>query len=89
MYASAGPKAALKLKSLITEDIYSDTRQYFEDEDVFTGLKLMVENFRAVLQDSYSITPDFPLWPIVQMSIGAMFVLVCFCSMYLCRKLFS
>eukprot|EP00057_Strongylocentrotus_purpuratus_P015414 XP_011669888.1 PREDICTED: uncharacterized protein LOC105440947 [Strongylocentrotus purpuratus] len=89
VYASTGPKAALKLKSLITEDIYSDTRQYFEDEDVFTGLKLMVESFRAVLQDSYSITPDFPLWPIVQMSIGAMFVLVCFCSMYLCRKLFS
>ncbi|XP_041483240.1 uncharacterized protein LOC121430037 [Lytechinus variegatus] len=89
VYASAGPAAALKLKLLIMEDIYSDTRQYFQDEDVFTGLKVMVESFRSVLQDSYSISPDFPVWPIVQMGIGALFVLICFCSMYLCRKLFS
>ncbi|XP_071495934.1 uncharacterized protein [Diadema antillarum] len=89
VYASVGPTAALKLKSLIVNDIYSDSRQFFDNGEFCTGLSYMLESFREAFEATYEVTPDFPVWPVVQMAIGALFVLTCFCSMYLCRKLYS
>ncbi|XP_038050792.1 uncharacterized protein LOC119723947 [Patiria miniata] len=87
--ASIGDTAAKKLTPRVLKDILSDTSDYFQNENFAAGLLEMIDRMRAAFENDYVVTPSFPVWTVVQMAMAALCVLICFFSMYICRRLYS
>ncbi|XP_022098006.1 uncharacterized protein LOC110983231 [Acanthaster planci] len=87
--ASVGDTAARKLTARVMADIFSDTSDNFQNGNFSEGLLEIIERMRAAFRNDYVITPSFPVWTVVQMAMATLFVLICFFSMYICRKLYS
>ncbi|XP_071798995.1 uncharacterized protein [Asterias amurensis] len=86
---SIGDNAAKMLSADVMKDILSDTNEYFQKENFSDGLLEFIGLMKLAFDNDYKLIPPFPVWTVVQMAMAALFVLICFFSMYICRKLYS
>ncbi|XP_033121793.1 uncharacterized protein LOC117120821 [Anneissia japonica] len=85
---SVGKIAARKITEEVISDVYQKTIDRFS-ESYKDGLLAMLNRYEQALSDGYSLAVIIPVWTIVQMLGGALFVLCCFCSMYVCKRIYS
>ncbi|XP_071949687.1 uncharacterized protein [Antedon mediterranea] len=87
---SVGKIAARKITEEVISDVHRKTNDRFNNENSYTdGLLDMVDNYELAIKGNYNAAIIIPVWTIVQMLGGALFVLCCFCSMYICKRIYS
>ncbi|XP_071838975.1 uncharacterized protein [Apostichopus japonicus] len=77
------------LAVIVIDDILRNSRNIFERRNISETTMYLVSSLKDAFLGNYRRTPPFPVWTVVHMILGSSFVLCCFCSMYICRVLYS